>query len=55
MTAIILINADDPYFIEVLQDDDGFNNLIFDSVEDADMWLQKNAECGWCTRIIDLD
>lgn len=55
MSAIILLDADDAEFVEILQTEDGFENRIFPSVEAADMWLQKNAKIGWCTRIIELD
>lgn len=55
MSAIILLHADDPEFAEIIQFGNGQENLVFSSVEKADMWLQKNAKVGWCTRIIDLD
>ena len=54
MSAIILLNADDADAIEIITGADGFN-LVFNSAEDADMWIQENATVGWCTRIIDLD
>jgi hypothetical protein len=56
MSAIILLDADDPFSIHVLEDPENFGeNLIFPSVDDADLWLQRNAQCGWVTRIIDTD
>lgn len=69
MSAIILLEANDAQFCEILTvegacDIDGSNlsdvddwggNKIFDSVEDADNWIQKHARVGWCTRILDID
>lgn len=56
MSAIILLDADCPHTIHVLEDPSAFGeNLVFSSVDAADMWLQKNAQMGWCTRIIDTD
>lgn len=54
MAAIILLHADDAKCTEIISDDYGCN-LVFNSAEDADSWLCKNARVGWCTRIIDLD
>ena len=54
MSAIILMNADDADLVNILEEDDTLGNMVFPSVEDADMWLQKNARVGWCTRIIGL-
>ena len=54
MSAIILLDAQDAEFVEILQTEDGFN-MVFDSVDAADIWLQKNAQMGWITRIIDCD
>jgi hypothetical protein len=54
MSAIILLEADDAACVEILLDED-CNNMVFESVDAADMWLQKNAHVGWCTRIIDLE
>lgn len=54
MNTIILMNADDPYSIEVLQNSMGENKL-FRSADDAMDWLENNAKNGWCTRIVELD
>jgi hypothetical protein len=58
VSAIILLHADDASYVEIIQEKDSYGesfNRIFDSVNDADMWLQKHAQIGWCTRIIDMD
>lgn len=56
MSAVILLDADCPHTIHVLEEPDGFGeNMVFESVEAADLWLQKNAQVGWVTRIIDTD
>lgn len=55
MSAIILLHADDAEFAHIIVGDDGIENLVFSSVDAADMWIQKNAKIGWCTRIIDID
>ena len=47
--------ADEPEFVEIMQDDDFMENRIFESVDAAYQWLEKNAKVGWCTRIVDLD
>jgi hypothetical protein len=54
MSAIILMNADDAECAYIKDDGNG-NNLVFDTAEDADAWIQEKARCGWLTRIIDLD
>jgi hypothetical protein len=55
MSAIILLDAQDAEFVEILQTEDGFGNMVFESVDAADLWLQKNAQMGWITRIINCD
>jgi hypothetical protein len=53
VNVIVLLNADDADDVEIIQCE--FGNRTFETVEAADMWVQKHAECGWVTRIIDLD
>lgn len=54
MACIILLNADDADETYILLDE--FDcNMTFDTAEEADAWLWKNARVGWCSRIIDLD
>ena len=56
MSAIILFDADSACSAHIVEDPDAFGeNLVFSSVDEADMWLQKHARVGWCTRIIDCD
>ncbi len=55
MSVIVLLDADDAEFVNILMDGESFENMIFPSVELADLWLQENARVGWCTRIVDLD
>lgn len=56
MAAIILLDADQPYGVEIIKDGDG-ENLVFDSVEHADSWTWENSKRigGSTFRIIDLD
>lgn len=54
MACIILLNADDADCAYILKDDFD-DNVTFDTAEEADSWLWKNARVGWCSRIVDLD
>ena len=55
MSVIILLEADSAYLAHIIEDPNDYGeNLIFASVEEADVWLQENARLGWCTRIIEL-
>ncbi len=55
MPAIILIDLQNPKFTDVFCDDYG-KNIVFDSVESADMYRSDNADdFPGATRIIDLD
>jgi predicted nuclease of restriction endonuclease-like (RecB) superfamily len=50
------MDADSAHSIHIIEDPDAFGeNLVFKNADDADMWLQKNAKIGWCTRIIDTN
>ena len=51
--AVVLIYADDPYMAEIFTDEDGVN-VVFDSKEEAQSWIDKNAEIGWSTSILEL-
>lgn len=42
---IILINAEDPEELEILTDERGCR-LVFDSHQEAEDWLEENAEPG---------
>jgi hypothetical protein len=57
MSAIILLDADNPVLARILEDHKAFfgENMVFDSVDAADMWLQKNDLMGCVTRIIECD
>ena len=52
MSVIVLMKADDADEAYILRD--GLDNRVFESVEEADAWIEKNARVGWCTRILDL-
>jgi hypothetical protein len=55
MAAIILNNSQDGVDAEILCDESG-NNLVFDSVDEADAWRWDNpSEIGATSRILDLD
>jgi len=50
MKYAIIQNADEPEFAEFMTDDN-LDNLVFDSNEEADDYLMKNAEPGVGYRI----
>jgi hypothetical protein len=55
MTAIILNNSQSGESAHIICDDEG-NNLVFDSVEEADSWRWDNpSELSEESRILDLD
>jgi hypothetical protein len=54
MSAIILIEADNPDLIHIVRDFLG-NNRVFDDAASADNWIERHAKMGWCTRIIEIE
>jgi len=52
--AIVLQNANDPDFVEVVQNAAG-ENRVFLSADDAADWVENNAQVGWVTKIIEID
>ena len=52
--AVILLNANDPEEICILQNDKG-ENRVFADAEAADFWLEDNAKRGWVTCIYEVD
>lgn len=54
MAAIIVANSDEAAFAEILTEGIGMNR-VFDSWQDADIWLESNAEVGVAYRVFDCD
>lgn len=51
---IILQDMDCAEAVTVITDDLG-DNLVFDSADAADLWVQANAKLGWCTLIVEAE
>ncbi len=57
MPALIIMDAypNYPEDWNILQDEDGMENRVFESSDAASAWLERNAKNGWCTMILPVD
>ena len=51
---IVLLNAKDPEYTEILTNESG-GNMVFSSADEADSWIEDHARNGWSTLIVELD
>ncbi len=54
MESVILRHANDPRFIEVVQDESN-RNRIFSYPEEAQEWMEENANPGECYSVFEID